>query len=91
MKKEVKGRPDKINELILREDRITYNSHPWIMFSLKLLVFICREGGSFEIGRPRSKEWKHFGRRSTIGVGDLENWTIFMDVICVSSLEVKLK
>ena len=91
MKKEVKGKADKINELILKEDQLTYNSHPWIMFSLKLLVFIWREAGSFEIGRPRSRGWKHFERRWTMGVGDLENWTIFMDVICVSSLKVKLK
>ena len=29
-----------------------------------------------------------FGRRWTRGMGGLENWTIFMDVICVSSLRV---
>ena len=45
-----------------------------------------RRRGSFEIGRPVSRRWKNFGRRWTRGLGVLENWTIFMDVICVSSL-----
>ena len=50
--------------------------------------------GSFEIGRPRSRGRKNFGRRWTRGwevlVTGLENWTILMDVICVSSFkEVK--
>ena len=45
-------------------------------------------GGSFEIGRLRSKEWKNFGRRWTKRVGCPENWTIFLDVICVSSLRI---
>ena len=44
------------------------------------------EGGSLEIGRPRSKGSKNIGRRWTRGMGGLENWTIFMDVIRVSSL-----
>ena len=43
-------------------------------------------GGSLEIGRPRSRGWKNFGRRWTGVVGGLENWTIFQDVICVSYL-----
>ena len=42
--------------------------------------------GSFEIGRPGSREWKNFGRRWRRGLGGLENWTIFLDIICVSSL-----
>ena len=45
-----------------------------------------REGGSFEIGRPSSRMWKNFGRRWTWGMGGLENWTIFIDVISLSSL-----
>ena len=40
-------------------------------------------GGSFEIGRPRSRRPKNFGPQG--GVEGLENWTIFMDVIYVSS------
>ena len=44
------------------------------------------EQGSFETRRPRSRRWKNFGRRWTMGVGDLENWTIFMNFISVSSL-----
>ena len=38
------------------------------------------EGIWFEIGRPRSRGWKNFGRRWT-GSGSLKNWTIFMDII----------
>ena len=45
-----------------------------------------RESGSLEIGRSRSRAWKNFGLRWTRGVGGLENWTIFVDVIYVSSL-----
>ena len=48
--------------------------------------FSFREGGSFEIGRSKLRGWKNFGRKWTRGVGGLENWTIFMDVVCVSSL-----
>ena len=48
--------------------------------------FSFREEGSFEIGLATSRGWKKFGRRWTRGVGGLENWTIFMDVTCVSSL-----
>ena len=39
--KKVNGKPDKINELTLktkptgRKVLITYNGHPWIMFSFK--------------------------------------------------------
>ena len=43
-------------------------------------------GGSFEIGLPRSRGWKKFGRRWIREVGGLENWTIFMEVICASFL-----
>ena len=47
--------------------------------------------GSFEIGRPRSRRWKNFGRSWTSEAGGgrvvLENWIIFMDIICVSSLK----
>ena len=45
-----------------------------------------KEGGLLEIGRPRSRESKNLGPRWTRGVGGLENWAIFMDVICLSSL-----
>ena len=48
-----------------------------------------RVGGSFRIGRPRSRVWKHFGHRWTEGVGCLKNLTVFMDVICVSSLNLR--
>ena len=39
-----------------------------------------------EIGRPRSMGWKNIGRRWTRGVGGYENWTTFMDVVCLLSL-----
>ena len=55
------------------------------MFSFNWLSF--GEGGSFEIRRARSRGWKNFGRRWTRGVVGLENWRIFMDVICVSFLK----
>ena len=48
------------------------------------------EGGSFEIGCPGSRGWKNSGHRWTRGVGGLENWTIFVDVIFVSSHKVNL-
>ena len=41
---------------------------------------------SFKIGRPRLRGLKNVGRRWTRGVGGLEYWTVFMGVICVSSL-----
>ena len=43
-------------------------------------------GESFEIGGSSSRGWKNFGRRWARGVGGLENWTIFTDVIRVPSL-----
>ena len=72
-------------KLIWRKDLITYNSYPWIMFSFNLLFFIWR-------GRGFIWNWTskvNFGKILDIdgqGGGGLENWTIFMDVICVSSL-----
>ena len=46
---------------------------------------------SFEIRRSRSREWKKFGRRWTRGMRGLENFKIFMDVICVLSLRLTSK
>ena len=60
-----------------RKDLVTYNSHPWIMFSFNWLVIIWRRGerGSFGIGRPRSRVWKNFGRTWTSGGwGVLKIW-----------------
>ena len=87
-------KPDKINELILKtnvnEGRtwwhiivilgLCFVLTDWLWFvegfRLKLYVLVC----------PRSRGWKNIGRRKTKRLGGLENWTIFMDVICVSSL-----
>ena len=68
-----------------RKDLITCNSHSWIMFSFKWLVIIWR-GGLVWNWRPRSRRGKNFVRRWTRVLRGLENWTIFMDVICVSPL-----
>ena len=41
---------------------ITYNSHPWIMFSFNWLIIICRGGGGEFIwnwmSKVRSRGWK---------------------------------
>ena len=78
-----------------RKDLVAYNSYSWIMFSFNWLVFIWRGGreggtGSFQIGRPRSKGCKNFEHGWASGGGRLGNWTIFMDVIFVSSLITQL-
>ena len=53
-----------------RKDPITYNSHPWIMFSFNWLAMIWRkaggvkggrEVGSFETRRPRLRGWRILG------------------------------
>ena len=59
------------------------------MFSLFLIGYHFKKGGSFEIGCSRSG-WRNFGRRWTRGVGGLENWTIFTNAIRGSSLVNKL-
>ena len=64
--KNVNGKPDKINELILKtkadlkETLIAYNSHPWIIVLLINRLSFGEGEGLFEIGRPRSREWKDF-------------------------------
>ena len=47
--------------------------------------------GLFETGGPISREWKNSGRRWARGLGGLENGTIFMDVIFVSTLRCSTK
>ena len=76
-----KGKPDKINELILKtktdlkeghDNLITYKSHSWIMFSFHWLFITWRGEGwedSFEIGHPKTRGWKKFGRTWTRGLG----------------------
>ena len=46
------------------------------MFSFNWLVIIWKGRGSLEVGRPRSRGWKNFGRRWIRRVRGLENWTI---------------
>ena len=65
-------------KLTWKKDLITYNSHPWIMYSFNWLVIIWRgeEGGgvlSFEIRHPRSTGWRNFGRKWTRG---WESWKL---------------
>ena len=66
---------------------ITHNSHLWIMFSFNWLIIIWRGGFRLKL----DVQGQGVGRISDVdgqGQGGLENWTIFMDVICVSSLKV---
>ena len=64
----------------------------WRVWFCFCFAFVCSQeryhlerGDSFEIGRPRSRGWKNFGRRWA-RVGGLERWTIFVDAMCVLSL-----
>ena len=54
-------------------------------FNWLVIIWIGKED-SFEIAQIRSRGWKNFGCWWTRGVEGLENWTIFMGVICASSL-----
>ena len=62
-----------------------------------MIGYHLEDGGSSEIERPKSRRWKNLGRTWTKGGGrrgeegggggrGIENWTILMDVICVSPL-----
>ena len=68
------------------KDLIRYNIHPWIMFFFNWLVIIWRERAVrlklYVQGQGGDRILDVDGQ----GGGTLENWTIFMDVICVSSL-----
>ena len=67
-----------------RKNLTTYNSHPWIMFCFNWLVIIWR---GRRVRLKLDVQGQGDGRTLEVGVvGGLENWTIFMDVICVSSL-----
>ena len=61
-------------KLTWRKDLITYNSHPWIMFSFNWFVIIWRGKGSFKMGRPTSMGWKNFERRWTRGKTQMDNF-----------------
>ena len=71
-----------------RKDLISYNSHPWIMCVLFSLFVYHLERGVVWNWTPKIKGvgecWSQMDKR----VGGLENWTIFMDVICLSSLKL---
>ena len=71
-----------------RKDLIAYSSHPWILFSFNWLAIIWKrgillkldvedQGGGriLDVGGQREWRWRV-----------TENWTIFLGVICVSSL-----
>ena len=63
-----------------RKDLITYSSHPWIMFSFNSLVIILRVGVRLKMNVQGFRHsWTRRGR-------GLDNRTIFMEVISVSSL-----
>ena len=73
-------------------DMITSNSHPWIMFSFKwlIIVIIILSGRGRGVRLKLDVQGQEGGRILNVdgkgGWAGLENWTIFMDVICVSSL-----
>ena len=79
--KEVNGKPGKINELILKTKADRWPSFWLIGHHLE------RKGRYVWNGTSKVKGWKNFGGSWTKGWGGLEYWTIFMDVICVSSLK----
>ena len=93
--KKVKGKPDKINELILKTNA-NLKEGPGKMIVMLGLCFLLIDWLSFEEGGGvRLKldvQCQEGGRILDVdgqGVkwgGGLENWTIFMDVTCVSSL-----
>ena len=70
-----------------RKDLITYNSYLWMMLSLNWLVIIWRgpEGVIWNC-MSKVKRVTKIALRWSRGVGVLENWIIFKDVIWVSSL-----
>ena len=55
-----------------------------------MIGYHLEDGGLSEIGRPRSRRWKNLGCTWTKGGRGggrgIENWTVLMDVICVSPL-----
>ena len=65
------------------KDLITYNSHPWIMFSFNCLVITWKGGGSFEIGRPSLWKWKNFGCRWKKVVGVLKFRKFYGRHMCI--------
>ena len=73
-----------------RKDLITYNSHPWKLFSFNGLTIIWREGARLKLdvqGQGGGGILDVDGQR---GWGGIENWTIFMDIIFVSSFNLRL-
>ena len=71
-----------------RKNLITYNSYPWIMFSFNWLVIIWTEEGGIRL--KLDVQGQGGGRILDVAWGGgLANWTIFMDVMYVSSLNNK--
>ena len=63
---------------------ITCNSHPRIMFPLIDWLSFEEKAGCFEIGRPRSRGWKNFGR--SWGVLEIGQFSWTSCVYCPKSL-----
>ena len=81
----------KINGLMLN-DLLTYNSYPWIIYIyfFNWLVIIWRQGEGFIwTWASKDKDVERVCRQMDKELGGLENWKIFMDVICVLSLRWK--
>ena len=86
--KKVKGKPDKINELILKTNA-NLKEGPGKMIVMLGLCFLLIDWLSFEEGGGVCLKLDVQCQEGGQGVkwgGGLENWTIFMDVTCVSSL-----
>ena len=102
--KEAIGKPDKINELILKTKADLKENSDNIIFILGLCFLLINWLSFGERTRgPRGGRgmiclklldvqgtWRDKGVRGG-GWWGLENWTILMDVICVSSLNKKRK
>ena len=93
--KEVKGKPDKINELILKTTADLKLGPDKIMSSLdyyffELIIIWRGEGVRVKLDVHGQGDGKVLDLDGQGGVGVLKirqfSWTIFMDVICVSSL-----
>ena len=73
-------------------DLLTYNSYPWIIYIyfFNWLVIIWRQGEGFIwTWASKDKDVERVCRQMDKELGGLENWKIFMDVICVLSLRWK--
>ena len=68
---------------------ITYNSHPWIMFSFNWLIIIWKREVRLKLGVQSQGGARIMDVDGQWGLGrGLENRTIFLNVVCLSFLNV---